>query len=99
MHPEFNEMEKVYSFYSIMQKEDELSALLKSYESNLGEGIQVTIGKENQSELIKDFSLITTSYKLSDNEMGMIALIGPTRMRYDKGIRLLRNISNEMTDA
>lgn len=99
MQPEFNDMEKLYSFYSMMEKEDELIELLKSYESNLGEGIQVTIGKENQSELIKDFSLITTSYKLSDNEMGMIALIGPTRMRYDKGIRLLRNISNEMTDA
>lgn len=99
MQPEFHNVEKLYSFYSMMEREDELVQMLKAYEQELETGIKVTIGNENKVDAIKDFSLITTTYRLSDNQAGTIALIGPTRMRYDKGIHLLRNLSNEMTDA
>ncbi|GAB3050745.1 heat-inducible transcriptional repressor HrcA [Virgibacillus ainsalahensis] len=95
MQPEFNDVDKIRSFYSMMEKEEEIANLLKRTNT----GINVTIGNENQVDAIKDFSLITSSYQLGDGQMGTIALLGPTRMEYRKVITLLNALSNEMTEA
>ncbi|HAM81328.1 heat-inducible transcriptional repressor HrcA [Ornithinibacillus bavariensis] len=93
--PEFNDINKIRSFYRMMENEDEVVNLLKVPQ----QGIRVTIGRENELEAIQDFSLITASYQLRDEQMGTIALIGPTRMEYRKVITLLNALSNEMTDV
>ncbi|MBC5638788.1 heat-inducible transcriptional repressor HrcA [Ornithinibacillus sp. BX22] len=93
--PEFNDINKVRSFYQMMENENQVVNLLKTPQH----GIKVTIGNENKVDVIKDFSLITASYQLGSEQMGTIALIGPTRMEYRKVITLLNALSNEMTDA
>jgi len=93
--PEFNDVNKIHSFYSMMEKKEESANLVKRKTN----GIQVTIGNENKEEAIKNFSLITASYELGKNQKGTIALLGPTRMEYRKVINLLNALSNEMTDA
>lgn len=95
MQPEFDDVDKIRSFYSMIEKEDEIANLLK----RTNEGIRVTIGNENKVDAIKDFSIITTSYQSGDGQIGTIALLGPTRMEYRKVISLLNILSNEMTDA
>ncbi|WP_284140450.1 MULTISPECIES: heat-inducible transcriptional repressor HrcA [unclassified Virgibacillus] len=95
MQPEFNNVEKIRSFYSMMENEDEVADLIKSSQN----GIKVTIGNENKLEAIKDLSLITASYDIGENQMGTIALIGPTRMEYRKVITLMNALSEEMTQA
>ncbi|WP_339228177.1 heat-inducible transcriptional repressor HrcA [Oceanobacillus sp. FSL K6-2867] len=95
MQPEFNDVDKIRSFFTMMEKEDEIANLLKNTKS----GIEVTIGNENEVEAIKDLSLITASYHMEGDHMGTIALLGPTRMEYRKVITLLKGLSNEMTDA
>ncbi|WP_373892858.1 heat-inducible transcriptional repressor HrcA [Virgibacillus natechei] len=95
MQPEFDDVDKIRSFYSMIEKEDEIANLLK----RTNEGIRVTIGNENKVDAIKDFSLITTAFQSGDGQMGTIALLGPTRMEYRKVISLLNILSNEMTDA
>lgn len=95
MQPEFKDIEKVRAFYTMMEKEEEIADLLKS----TTDGIKVTIGHENKVEAIKDLSLITATYHLDDEQMGTIALLGPTRMEYNKVITLLDVLSSEMTDA
>lgn len=94
MQPEFKDVNIVHPFYSMLENEDELADLLK----NAQNGIKVTIGSENKVQAIKNFSLITSSYTLGENQ-GTIALLGPTRMKYRKVINLLSSLSNEMTDA
>ncbi|WP_010097066.1 heat-inducible transcriptional repressor HrcA [Ornithinibacillus scapharcae] len=93
--PEFTDVNKIRSFYQMMENEDQVVNLLKTSQH----GIKVTIGNENKIEEIKDFSLITASYQFGSEKMGTIALIGPTRMEYRKVITLLNALSNEMTDA
>lgn len=95
MQPEFRDVDKIHSFYSMMEKEDEVARLIKSNT----EGIKVTIGHENKDEALKDLSLITASYELDEDQIGTIALLGPTRMEYRKVIRLLNALSHEMTEA
>ncbi|GGA68772.1 heat-inducible transcriptional repressor HrcA [Ornithinibacillus halotolerans] len=93
--PEFNDINKVRSFYQMMENEDQVVNLLKTPQH----GIRVSIGNENKLDEIKDFSLITASYQLGNEQKGTIALLGPTRMEYRKVITLLNSLSNEMTDA
>lgn len=93
--PEFNDVDKIRSFFTMMDKEEEIISLLK----HTDHGINVSIGKENEVDAIKDFSLITSSYQLGDGQLGTIALLGPMRMEYKKVISLLNIVSNEMTDA
>ena len=95
MQPEFNDIDKVRSFFTLMDHEESLADLLK----NTTKGIEVTIGNENEMDAIKDFSLITSSVHNGDKYMGTIALLGPTRMEYGKVISLLKGLSNEMNDT
>ncbi|MHA6250927.1 heat-inducible transcriptional repressor HrcA [Oceanobacillus sp. CAU 1775] len=95
MQPEFNDIDKVRSFFHLMDHEETLANLLK----NTTKGIEVTIGNENENEAIKDFSLITSSVHNGDKYMGTIALLGPTRMEYKKVISLLKGLSNEMNNT
>lgn len=93
--PEFNDINKVRSFYSMMENEDEVVRLLK--ETN--DGIKVTIGHENKADAIKDLSLITATYQMNEEQVGTIAIIGPTRMEYKRVINLLNTLSHEISDA
>jgi len=95
MQPEFKDVEKIHSFYTMMEDEEEIINLLKGQH----DGIEVTIGKENKIAAIQDFSLITASYALGEDQMGTIALLGPTRMEYKKVIHLLNSLSNEMSEV
>jgi len=95
MQPEFNDIDKIRSFYSMIEKQDVIANLLK----NAKDGIKVSIGTENEVDEIKDFSLITASYRLGEEQMGTIALLGPTRMEYRRVISLLKGLSNEMTET
>ncbi|MEW9675817.1 heat-inducible transcriptional repressor HrcA [Lentibacillus sp. L22] len=95
MQPEFKDVEKVRSFYAMMEKEEEIANLLKTKK----DGIKVSIGHENKVEAIKDLSLITATYHFGDEQMGTIALLGPTRMQYKRVINLLDVLSTEMSDA
>jgi len=49
-------------------------------------GVQVVIGKENESEIIQDYSVVLSRYGLPDEAVGTIAIIGPTRMPYSRSI-------------
>jgi heat-inducible transcriptional repressor len=49
----------------------------------------VTIGKENRSEQLHRFSVVRKGYYIGSNEVGVVAIVGPTRMDYDGSIPLV----------
>ncbi|HEY32538.1 MAG TPA: heat-inducible transcription repressor HrcA [Dehalococcoidia bacterium] len=49
-------------------------------------GVQVVIGKENEAESIRNYSVVLSRYGLPDEAVGTIAIIGPTRMHYARSI-------------
>ena len=50
------------------------------------EGMQVYIGEESGYACFDGCSLITAPYKVSDEVVGVLGVIGPTRMAYDRVI-------------
>ncbi|KGX93569.1 HrcA family transcriptional regulator [Pontibacillus halophilus JSM 076056 = DSM 19796] len=95
MQPEFKDIDKVRALYSLIEQENELATLLRR-DSN---DIEVTIGHENGLEEMHDVSIITASYSLNDEQLGTIALLGPTRMEYSRVISLMNVLSNHMTQT
>lgn len=53
------------------------------------DGIQIFIGEESGYELFDDCSLVTSPYKIDDQIVGVLGVIGPTRMAYDRVIPLV----------
>ena len=93
--PEFKNIEKVQSLFTVMEQEDEMVNLLRKSDK----GIRVSIGQENELDAMQDCSLITATYTLDNNHLGTIALLGPTRMDYSRVISLLNVLSKQMSKS
>lgn len=91
--PDFHDIGKVRSILNIIEQEKEIYKILRSKES----GIHITIGKENKNEAMDDCSLITATYSFGREQIGTIALLGPTRMEYSRVISILQLISHDLT--
>jgi heat-inducible transcriptional repressor len=55
-------------------------------------GLSITIGSENPDTRLSDFTLVTSSYQAGQLK-GVIGVMGPTRMPYDKIIGLVEHTS------
>ncbi len=53
------------------------------------EGVQLYIGEESGYEPFDDCSLVTAPYSVSGEVVGVLAVIGPTRMPYDRVIPIV----------
>ena len=59
-------------------------------------GIQVYIGNESPIESMKDCSVVTATYELGDNMKGMMSIIGPKRMDYEKVTHALETLQEQL---
>lgn len=58
-----------------------LNMLDKSIQAN---GVQVFIGRESGYQILDDCSIVTAPYHLDNDQIGVLGVIGPTRMAYDR---------------
>jgi transcriptional regulator of heat shock response len=77
-HPEFNSVERAKNFLEMVDNRDNLTATIASR----NDGIAITIGDENSSEIMEGSSIITATYHVDGRLIGKLGVIGPTRMRY-----------------
>ncbi|MFS0861619.1 heat-inducible transcriptional repressor HrcA [Fredinandcohnia sp. 179-A 10B2 NHS] len=91
--PEFHDIEKVRSLFSMIDSEHEFSRLLRTDKA----GINIKIGHENNNIAMNNCSLITATYSVGSEHLGSIAILGPTRMEYSRVISILQHISQDFT--
>ena len=86
-YAEMANMEKLrHLFEAFNAKRDVLHVLDQSIQA---EGMQVFIGEESGYSAFESCSVITAPYKTNDEVVGVLGVIGPTRMAYDKVIPLV----------
>jgi len=101
--PEFSDIHKAKLLFQTLEEKDVLVTLL---EGSKGEDLQILIGNENPVQGMADCSVITATYKMSDNTRGTIGIVGPTRMDYSQVVsilngmvenieKVLKNLNNE----
>lgn len=84
---EFAGTERLRSlFETLHEKEDILHLLDRCLETN---GVQIFIGDESGYSALEPCSVVTASYTSGDRVLGVLGVIGPTRMAYERVIPLV----------
>ena len=85
--PEFKDIDEICKLAEILDVVDEkFEKIAKDIKEN---ETKIYIGKENPIEGISNCSMVVSSYKLKGGEKGILALIGPKRMKYAKNKSLI----------
>jgi len=90
--PEFSEAEKRYQILEILEEPSLLEAILERILN--ASGIQILIGGEGISDQIEDVSMVLSPYGIKGSAGGVIGVVGPLRMSYDRAISIVRYVSN-----
>ncbi|MFL2504468.1 MAG: heat-inducible transcriptional repressor HrcA [Candidatus Azotimanducaceae bacterium] len=83
-------------FEAISMKGDILHLLDRCTSS---EGVQLFIGNESGYEVLGECSLVTAPYHIDGDLVGVLGVIGPTRMPYDKVISIVDATSKVLSAA
>lgn len=92
-YPEYRDVNKAREMLSLLEDKSKVRQLMSGIE---GDGVNARIGTENDSELLKDCSIVTVNYSLDGKAAGKLGVIGPKRMNYEKVFASLDLISNEI---
>nr|WP_254119223.1 heat-inducible transcriptional repressor HrcA [Bacillus sp. FJAT-29790] len=93
--PEFHDIEKIKNLMNMIDQEESIYELIRKNQS----GITIKIGRENNNSAMEDCSLITATYSVGTEQLGTIAILGPTRMEYSRVISLLDYISTDLSSV
>ena len=87
--PEFASNGRMRDLLHLTERRD---LLRQAFDDHHRRGLTITIGTENTDPKLSDFTLVTSSYQ-SGGLSGVIGVMGPTRMPYDKIIGLVEHTS------
>jgi heat-inducible transcriptional repressor len=59
---------------------------------------RVVIGAENEDESLREFSLVISRYGLPGSALGTVAIVGPTRLNYERAVASVRYFSQVLGD-
>ena len=93
--PEFSDSSRARALLDAVEEQD---FILDAISGKLADdGVRVMIGEENGREEIDDCSVILSRYGWPDRAGGFIAVLGPTRMKYDRSMAAARLMAQLMT--
>lgn len=96
-YPELGDNNNVSQLLYALEEKKEITELMRK-ESEDGNEIQVYIGNETTVESMKDCSVVTATYELTDGVYGKIGIVGPKRMDYEKVVSTLKTIRTQLDE-
>ena len=94
--PEFAERERTQQLLELLEDRTRLADILPG---DLGSGeIHVAIGSEHRLALLRDCSLVFGRYGSGSEAVGLVGIVGPTRMDYARSIGAVRYVGSLMSD-
>lgn len=93
--PEFTELHKFKPLMDVLYEEKQLYNLLIH---NAHPGANINIGNENKDYGLVDCSVITASYEIAGRMVGVIGVLGPTRMDYARVLPIVENTANVLSE-
>jgi len=84
---ELARMDRLRELFEVFAEKQQMLHLLdRCLEAD---GVQIYIGEASGYETLRDCSIITSPYKVDDEVVGVLGVIGPTRLPYDKVIPIV----------
>jgi len=91
--PEFADRDLLFNFADFV---GDLEHNIEDF--NLESGVEIYIGNENPVNKGKKFTMIISKCVFPGNKKGIVSLIGPKRMPYQKNISLIKSLSELLED-
>lgn len=96
-YPELSDNQSAQEIINAFEEKQQLASLVsQTLASDENKGIQVYIGNETPVQNMKDCSVVTATYELSEGMQGTIGIIGPKRMDYEHVMKTLKTLMNEL---
>ncbi len=85
--PEMIEAQRLTSLLKLVEEKTVLKRIMeKTMEKD---GVQTFIGEEIEEAEVSGCSIVSSSYKIGNKRVGVVGIIGPTRMDYSKVVPLV----------
>jgi heat-inducible transcriptional repressor len=82
-----DEVEKLRDLFDSFERKKDVLHLLER--SGQAQGVQIFIGQEAGFEVFNDYSVVTAPYQMGGEALGVLGVIGPTRMAYDRVVPIV----------
>ena len=90
------ELQRLRELFATLESKQDLLHLLERCTE--ADGVKIFIGEEAGSQILGDYSLITAPYGDGARTLGVLGVIGPTRMAYDRVIPIV-DVTSRMLSA
>lgn len=94
---ELASMERIKQLFEAFNQKREILHILDRCIA--ADGVQIFIGEESGYALLGDCSLVTANYQVNDRIVGVLGVIGPTRMDYQRVIPIVDVTARLLTAA
>jgi heat-inducible transcriptional repressor len=85
--PEFADVEKMRAIFTAFEEKSKLVKILD--QCLTAQDFKIIIGSENQVQEMQALSVIAAPYRFSEHVLGVLGVVGPTRMEYAKMVTLV----------
>lgn len=94
--PEFQDYEAMSHFARLVDEKHTLGKVLNKEIKK--QGLQVRIGLETSPEL-KNFSVVSSSYEMNGRLVGVLGILGPKRMEYERMMAIVNTVAQLVNRA
>ena len=84
---ELSDVDKLKALFETFNRKRDLYDLLER--SVQADGLQIYIGRESGYQVLDDLSIVTAPYQRDSEIVGVLGVIGPTRMEYERVISVV----------
>ncbi|PID45750.1 MAG: heat-inducible transcription repressor HrcA [Proteobacteria bacterium] len=95
-YDDFSDVETLRQIFNAFNEKRDVLTLLDSCIQ--ADGVQIFIGRESGRTVFNDCSLVTSSYHVDDKHLGVLGVIGPKRMQYERVIPVV-DITSRLLSA
>ncbi|MDO5041038.1 MAG: HrcA family transcriptional regulator, partial [Peptoniphilus sp.] len=92
---EYFDVKRAKEFMSLVQDKDAILEIIRD-EDNVGD-FSVIIGSENSTNLLKENSIIRSTFRSNNQNDGILGIIGPLRLDYRECVRIVWMVSYNIT--
>ncbi|MDR2105431.1 MAG: heat-inducible transcriptional repressor HrcA [Deferribacteraceae bacterium] len=85
--PEFQDAQKLKGLLAALEEKKSLAEIVERFIRT--KGVQVFVGSEVGSSYLSDMGVVTSSFEVDGDVIGMLGVIGPKRMEYQKMVAVV----------
>ncbi len=95
-HADLSNVDTLKDLFEAFQHKRDIYHLLERCIS--ADGVRIFIGREAGYDALQDCSLVTSPYEVNDSIIGVLGVVGPKRMAYDKVIPVV-DVTSKLLSA